>query len=118
MMEYLRHWRWVASADAPAAGVLIFPLTLESPMLAITTTSEGTGRWIKMRRSLAPFSKPEPLAHAQSLADFITTTSTLRFSVHTGLSVRRAFFPRRPQGRPADDDEVAPVLLVPQQIGN
>jgi Integrase core domain len=33
--------------------------------------------------ALARFSGPEPLAHTQSLADFITTTSALRFSVHT-----------------------------------
>jgi transposase InsO family protein len=54
------------------------------PMLAITTTSERTGHWIKMRRSLAPFIGPESLVHTRSLADFITTTSGCRFSVHTG----------------------------------
>jgi hypothetical protein len=43
-----------------------------------------TGHWIKMRRSLAPFSGPESLVHTRSLADFITTTSAFRFSVHTG----------------------------------
>ena len=42
------------------------------PMLAITTTSERTGHWIKMRRSLARFSGPESLVHTRSLADFIT----------------------------------------------
>jgi len=55
------------------------------PMLAITTTSERTGHWTKMRRSLAPFSGPESLVHTRSLADFITTTSGFRFSVQTGL---------------------------------
>ena len=51
------------------------------PMLAITTTSERTGHWIKMRRSLAPFTAPESLVHTRSLADFITTMSGFRFSV-------------------------------------
>jgi hypothetical protein len=41
-----------------------------------------------MRRSLAPFSEPESLVHTRSLADFITTTSGFRFSVHTGLEPR------------------------------
>jgi hypothetical protein len=53
------------------------------PMLAITTTSERTGHWIKMRRSLARFSEPESLVHTQSLAEFITATSGFKFSVHT-----------------------------------
>ena len=55
-----------------------------APMLDITTTSERTGHWTKMRRSLAPFSEPESLVHTRSLVDFITTTSG--FSVHTPLS--------------------------------
>jgi len=36
-----------------------------------------------MLRSLARFSGPESLVHTRSLADFITTTSGCRFSVHT-----------------------------------
>ncbi|MGA7535584.1 MAG: hypothetical protein WBW27_27275, partial [Pseudolabrys sp.] len=56
------------------------------PMLATTTTSERTAHWIKMRLFLAPFSAPESLGHMRSLADFITTTSECRFSVHTALS--------------------------------
>ena len=40
------------------------------PML--TTTSERTGHWIKMRRSLARFSGPESLVHTRSLADFLS----------------------------------------------
>ena len=58
---------------------------IREPMLAITTTSERTGQWTKMRGSLAPFSRPESLAHTRSLADFIPTTSGCRFSVHTRL---------------------------------
>jgi hypothetical protein len=58
------------------------------PMLAITTTSERTGHWIKMRRFLARFSGVEALNHTRSLADFITTTSGCRFSVHTPSSTR------------------------------
>lgn len=36
-----------------------------------------------MHQSLAPFSGPETLGHARSLADFITATSGFRFLVHT-----------------------------------
>ena len=38
-----------------------------------------------MRRSLAPFSGSESSIHTRSWADFITTTSGFRFSVHTAL---------------------------------
>src|SRR3981189_1630525 len=51
--------------------------------LAITTTFEHIGHWIKMRQSLAPFSGPESSPQTRSLADFIATTSGFRFSVHT-----------------------------------
>ena len=37
-----------------------------------------------MRRSIARFSEPEASDHTPSLADFITTTPELKFSVHTG----------------------------------
>src|SRR5674536_288132 len=40
----------------------------------LSTTSERTGRWAKMRRSLARFSGPESLVDTRSLADFITIT--------------------------------------------
>jgi hypothetical protein len=53
------------------------------PTLTITIKSERTGHWIKMRRSLAPFSGSDPLIHTRSLADFITITCGFRFSVHT-----------------------------------
>jgi hypothetical protein len=49
-------------------------------------TSEHTGHWTKMLRSLALFSGPEASVHTQSLADFITTTSGFRFSVHTTIT--------------------------------
>jgi hypothetical protein len=51
-------------------------------MLATTTTSERTGHWTKMRRSLASFSGSAPLISKQSSAAFITNMSG-RFSVHT-----------------------------------
>src|ERR1035438_9128202 len=37
-----------------------------------------------MCQSFGPFSEPEASVHARSLADFTTTTSGFRFSVHTG----------------------------------
>jgi hypothetical protein len=37
-----------------------------------------------MRRSVGQFSGPESSLQIRSLADFITTTSESRFSVHTG----------------------------------
>ena len=53
------------------------------PMLTITTASEHTDHWAKMRRSLDWFSGPEALVHTRSLVDFITITCGFRFSVHT-----------------------------------
>jgi hypothetical protein len=47
----------------------------------------------KDARSLARFSGPESLVHTRSLADFITTTSGFRFSVHT-LNGRRNYCDR------------------------
>ncbi len=41
-----------------------------------------------MRRSLAKFSESEASNHTPSLADFITTTSELRFSVHTASPIK------------------------------
>jgi hypothetical protein len=50
-----------------------------------TTIKSGhIGLWTKMRRSGAQFSGPESSLQIRSLADFITTTSESRFSVHTG----------------------------------
>ena len=57
-------------------------------MLAITMASGRIGHWTKMRRSLASFSELGSSSHGQSLADFTTTTSVFRFSVHTGSHVR------------------------------
>src|ERR1700738_5329904 len=42
------------------------------------------GLWTKMRRSGGQSSGPELSLQIRSLADFITTTSESRFSVHTG----------------------------------
>jgi hypothetical protein len=47
-------------------------------MLAITTTFEHIGHWIKMRQSLARFSGPELSSQIRSLAAFIVTTSEFR----------------------------------------
>ena len=47
-------------------------------------SAERIDPWIRMRRFLARFSKPETFVHTPSSADFITTTSGFRFSVHTG----------------------------------
>ena len=50
----------------------------------IMTTSGHTGRWTRMRQSLARFSGSGPLVQTRSLADFIIITSAFRFSVYTG----------------------------------
>jgi hypothetical protein len=53
-----------------------------------TTIKSGhIGLWTKMRRSGGQFSGPESSLQIQSLADFITTTSESRFSVHTAIIV-------------------------------
>src|SRR5262249_2163229 len=51
---------------------------------AITTISERTGHWTKMRPPFALFSASEPSRHTRSSVDFITITPGFRFSVHTG----------------------------------
>jgi hypothetical protein len=52
-------------------------------MLATTPASERTGR-TKMLRSLARPSGSEPVVQTGFSAVFITITSGVRFSVHTG----------------------------------
>src|SRR5665811_872211 len=59
-------------------------------------TSGRTGHWIKMRRSLAPFSGSESSIHTRSWADFITTTSGFRFSVHRSRGQVAARFANMP----------------------
>src|SRR6202048_2974326 len=44
------------------------------------------GLWTKMRRSGGRFSGPESSPQFRSSADFITTTSESRFSVHTPVA--------------------------------
>jgi hypothetical protein len=77
------------------------------PMLATTTTSEPTGPWLKMRQSLAPFSGPEALGHARSLADFITTTTGFRISVHTAC--RSSFSCQATYSRSVEDSPEGPL---------
>jgi hypothetical protein len=56
-----------------------------------------TWPWIRMRPFLAQFSEPVWSGHLPSWADFITTTSGLRFSVHTGgVAPFKAKAPHRP----------------------
>ena len=57
-------------------------------MPAITMTSERTGHWTKMRRSLGRFSGSGISRHTRFSADFITIMSGFRFSVHTGFRRR------------------------------
>jgi len=51
--------------------------------MTITTTSERTAHWAKMRPPFALFSGSEPSRHMRSSVDFITITFGSRFSVHT-----------------------------------
>src|SRR5690348_14125248 len=52
-------------------------------MPTITTRSERTDHWVRMRRSFDRFSQPETSNHTLFLVDFITITYVPRFSVHT-----------------------------------
>jgi signal transduction histidine kinase len=52
-------------------------------MLAITTTFEHIGHWIRMRQSLARFSASVSSVHAPSWADFITTMVGFRVFRYT-----------------------------------
>src|SRR5712672_3309330 len=56
-------------------------------MRTITTASERIDPLTRMRRSFARFSGLDASNRSPSLADFITTTSGFRFSVHTGNSI-------------------------------
>ena len=57
------------------------------PTHAIITTSERIGHWTKTRRPFARFSGLESSVHTRYSADFIITTSGVRFSVRTGFGV-------------------------------
>jgi len=61
-----------------------------------------------MRRSLVPFSRPEPLVDGQSLADFIITMSGFRFSVHRG---------RRLVGPPSHSNQPHTRTLAVSELG-
>src|SRR5258708_36893569 len=50
-----------------------------------------TWPWIRMRPLLARFSEPVWSGHLPFWADFITTTSGFRFSVHTAVASAFAF---------------------------
>jgi hypothetical protein len=56
---------------------------------AITTRSERTGHWTRMRRSPVQSSRLETSNHTLFLVDFITITSGPRFAVHTGQRAGR-----------------------------
>jgi hypothetical protein len=61
-------------------------------MLAITTTFEHIGHWIRMRQSLARYSAPVSSVHAPSWADFITTMVGFRvFDTHRFGSVDKNY---------------------------
>jgi len=63
------------------------------PMLANTTTSERIGRWIRMRRSLARFSRQDASNRIPSLADFIATMVGFRvFGTHKPIEEASAAF--------------------------
>ena len=53
------------------------------PMPAITTRSERTGHWIRMRRSPVQSSRPETSNHTLFWVDFITITPGSKFSAYT-----------------------------------
>jgi hypothetical protein len=87
----------------------------------LSTTSERTGRWIKTGRSLAQFSGPESLVQTRSLADFITTTSGSRFSVHTEVGCHGGRTSRCPLHLSSSSRQFASVakMRIPlSQIGN
>src|SRR5690242_20262555 len=57
-------------------------------MLAITTTFEYIGHWIRMRQSLAWYSAPVSSVHTPSWADFITTMVGFRvFGTHRSRTI-------------------------------
>src|SRR5262245_50599075 len=70
---------WITSSSSAR------PIYAEScdPTRATTMTSDRTGHWTKMHRSLARFSGPGASNPCRSWADSITITSGFEFSVHT-----------------------------------
>jgi hypothetical protein len=78
-------------------------------------TSELTGPWLKMHRSLGPFITPEVSGHILSSADFITTTFGFRFSVHTTIRMATPLrnIPAYPNDAKADHQNFPPFTSEP-----
>ena len=88
---FRNYWRWKSGSRGGRPKIesdlraLIRRMSMENPLWGAPRIHGELGPWIKIHRSLAPFSGPEAFCHTRSLADFITTTFGFRFSVQTGL---------------------------------
>src|SRR5208282_573580 len=77
---FRRYWRWKLRS---VGGRPQIAADLRALKAYARYYNDIRTHWRKMLRSLARYSGPESLIHTRSLADFITTTSGFRFSVHT-----------------------------------
>src|SRR5882724_9357895 len=84
LLNHLMNMDQASGPRMPRIKKLVLRDPVGVPSSCCTTKSERIDHWIRMRRSLAKFSESEASNQTPSLADFITTTSELRFSVHTG----------------------------------
>src|ERR1700737_3504231 len=86
LLNHLMNMDQASCPRMPRIKKLVLRDPVGVPSSCCTTTSERIGHWIKTRRSLAQFSRPEVSNRIPSWADFTTTTPELKFSVHTGPS--------------------------------
>src|ERR1700726_3025769 len=74
----------------------------------------NSDRWffVQMHQSLVKFSESEASNHTPFLADFITTTSGFKFSVHTGMHLCRQTKDRsRAKSRTCRRPRIAPSTV-------
>jgi hypothetical protein len=84
-IDFAQREYWFAIFEwMPRIKKLVLRDPVGVPSSCCTIGSGHIVLWTKMRRSAGQFSGPELSLQIRSLADFVTTTSEARFSLHTG----------------------------------
>jgi hypothetical protein len=89
LLNHLMNMDQASGPRMPRIKKLVLRDPVGVPSSCCTMTSGRTGHWTKMHHSLVKFGESEASNHTPSLADFTTTTPELKFSVHTGVELRR-----------------------------